>query len=297
MGLSVSTYINTDDTSARHQGINSYCTHIGNEWFAWFETTPHKNRINFLELLRGQRSDYVLSTEALIYMAEHKLPQSLWLPVSLSLNRIFKDKQEWLSYLQENGIVKESHIKTATEGALLGALFASGLSPSLGIVSDGAGQFRLLEHGLCWIHAERLINKLIPFTEAQRLAVEIVQDQIWQLYQDDQAYKNLTPEQQKQEKMALEATFDLIFTSSTVFDPLNQVLGRLWRRKAELLKVLDKPDLPLHNNASEQDIREFVKKRKISGSTRSAGRCRDTFASLKKTVTKVGGFILELPDR
>ena len=62
VGLSVSSYINTDDTSARHQGVNSYCTHIGNEWFAWFETTPHKNRINFLELLRGERRDYVLGS-------------------------------------------------------------------------------------------------------------------------------------------------------------------------------------------------------------------------------------------
>jgi hypothetical protein len=50
VGLEVSSYINTDDTSARHQGVNCYCTHIGNEWFAWFETTSRKNRINFLEL-------------------------------------------------------------------------------------------------------------------------------------------------------------------------------------------------------------------------------------------------------
>ena len=64
VGLTVSSYINTDDTGARHQGVNSYCTHIGNDWFAWFETTPQKNRINFLELLRGQRTDYVLSSEA-----------------------------------------------------------------------------------------------------------------------------------------------------------------------------------------------------------------------------------------
>ncbi len=64
VGLSVSSYINTDDTSARHQGVNSYCTHIGNEWFAWFETTSRLNRINFLELLRGERTDYVLSSEA-----------------------------------------------------------------------------------------------------------------------------------------------------------------------------------------------------------------------------------------
>ena len=59
-------------------------------------------------------------------------------------------------------------------------------------------------------------------------------------------------------------------------------------KRHELLRVLDKPYLPLHNNLSERDIRDYVKKRKISGSTRSeAGRrCRDTFASLKKTCLK-----------
>ncbi len=173
---------------------------------------------------------------------------------------------------------------------MLGAIFASGISSSLGIVSDGAGQFRVLEHGLCWVHAERLINKLIPLTEAQRLEVETVQDLLWQLYQDLKAYKNLTAQQQKQQKASLETSFDQIFTQTTAFDPLNEVLKRLWRRKSELLKVLDRPDLPIHNNASEQDIREFVTKRKISGSTRSneGRRCRDTFASLKKTCRKLG---------
>ena len=84
IGLSVSSYINTDDTGARHQGINSYCTQIGNEWFAWFETTPKKNRINFLELLRGDKTEYILSNEALNYMKQQKLPQNQWLKLSLS---------------------------------------------------------------------------------------------------------------------------------------------------------------------------------------------------------------------
>ena len=53
--------------------------------------------------------------------------------------------------------------------------------------------------------------------------------------------------------------------------------------------MLDHPEIPLHNNLSERDIREYVKRRKISGSTRSTdGReCRDTFASLKKTCKKL----------
>ena len=60
--------------------------------------------------------------------------------------------------------------------------------------------------------------------------------------------------------------------------------------KADLLRVLERPEIPLHTNAVESDIREFVKRRKISGGTRSdAGRrCRDTFASLKKTCRKLG---------
>jgi hypothetical protein len=110
------------------------------------------------------------------------------------------------------------------------------------------------------------------------------------LYQDLKGYKNSTTEQQREQKARLETRFDEIFSQSTCFEALEQVLERLKRRKAELLKVLEKPSLPLHNNASEQDIREFVKKRKISGSTRSeeGRRCRDTFASLKKTCRKLG---------
>src|SRR5438876_31191 len=60
--------------------------------------------------------------------------------------------------------------------------------------------------------------------------------------------------------------------------------------KVELLLLLERPDLPLHNNLSEGDIREYVKRRKISGGTRSddGRRGRDTFASLKKTCRKLG---------
>jgi hypothetical protein len=56
------------------------------------------------------------------------------------------------------------------------------------------------------------------------------------------------------------------------------------------LLVLERPEIPLHTNGSERDIRDYVKKRKVSGGTRSeVGRqCRDTFISLKKTCRKLG---------
>src|SRR4029079_8709413 len=76
----------------------------------------------------------------------------------------------------------------------------------------------------------------------------------------------------------------------TGYPSIDGVLKEMRSQKADLLRVLERPEVPLHNNAMESDIREFVKRRKISGGTRSeAGRrCRDTFASLKKTCRKLG---------
>ncbi|MCP4336250.1 MAG: hypothetical protein GY679_00145, partial [Mycoplasma sp.] len=60
-GLGVSGYVNTDDTGARHNGKNGCCTHIGNEFFAWFESTGSKSRINFLELLSAGNISYIIN--------------------------------------------------------------------------------------------------------------------------------------------------------------------------------------------------------------------------------------------
>jgi len=71
---------------------------------------------------------------------------------------------------------------------------------------------------------------------------------------------------------------------------LDLALKRIHKNKPELLLVLERPDVPLHNNLSENDIREYVKRRKVSGSTRNdlGRRSRDTFTSLKKTCRKLG---------
>lgn len=86
------------------------------------------------------------------------------------------------------------------------------------------------------------------------------------------------------DKIRLDTRSDEIFTQSTASATLNLALKRIYNNKSELLLVLEHPDIPLHNNGAENAIREHVKKRKISGGTRSetGRRCRDTFTSLKK---------------
>lgn len=287
--LEISSYINVDDTGARHDGKNGVCTHIGNDLFAWFESTESKSRINFLSLLRAGQEDYHLIPEALEYMRIQKLPNTPLLLLEKDENKIFLNKEEWENHLQGLGITQKRHIQIATEGALLGSVLEHGFNPDMVIMSDDAGQFAitLLLHALCWIHAERTIRKIVPFNDDQRSALETIRDKIWELYADLKLYKeNPTLEM----KIELENRFDEIFQEKTCFITLNLALKRLYHNKSELLLVLDRPDIPLHNNGSETDIREYVKRRKISGSTRSSpGRkCRDTFTSLKKTCRKLG---------
>ena len=50
---------------------------------------------------------------------------------------------------------------------------------------------------------------------------------------------------------------------------LDRLLARLHGNKAELLMVLERLEIPLHTNGSENDIRCHVTRRKISAETRS----------------------------
>ena len=295
-GLAASTYVHVDDTGARHRGQNGYAAHIGNEHFAFFASTASKSRINFLELLRTPYTDYHLNQAAWDYLREHKLPQTPLDPLRVG-PRHFDDHAAWLAQLEALNITDVRHRRIATEGALIASLHHHALHQELVIVSDDAGQFDVLRHALCWIHAERNIQSILPLNELHVAALHSTREALWRLYHQLKAYK-LKPNPKT--KRAIKTRFDTLCKTKTDFQTLNQALKRLHKNKAELLLVLERPDIPLHNNLSERDIREYVIKRKISGSTRSEDgrRARDTFASLKKTCQKLGiGFWDYLLDR
>jgi len=285
-GLIVSSYIGTDDTGARHQGHNGYCTVIGNDLFTYFESTDSKSRLNFLHILQGDQRDYVINEIALAYWERQKMPAAVLAQLTQGPQQ-FAGEQAWQARLGELGITSERHVRTATEGALLGGLVARGVSPDLGVLSDGAQQFVIFVHAACWVHADRPFDKLIPHNEEHRAAIENVRTPLWDLYQDLKAYCEKPNETQKP---VLETRFDDLVQQRTGYPSIDGVLKEMRDHKPDLLRVLDRPEIPLHNNAMESDIREFVKRRKISGGTRNdAGRrCRDTFASLKKTCRKLG---------
>lgn len=290
-GLANSAWITVDDTGARHKAVNGVCTQIGNDRFTWFATTGSKSRLNFLELLRTGHSDYVINDEALAYMRSRSLVGPLIQRLAEHDDKHFADLAAWQAHLERLGIttrrVKLDPPHIATEGALWGSIKAHGLLADTVIVSDDAGQFNVGRHALCWVHAERLVHELDAFTDHHRAAQQRLRRLIWRFYSDLKAYRRApTP----QRKATLSNRFDRIFRCRTGFRALDKLLKRLHANKAELLMVLERPDVPLHTNGSENDIRCQVTKRKISGGTRSdLGRdCRDAFLSLMKTAAKLG---------
>jgi len=182
-GLAVSGYVGVDDTGARHQGHNGYCTAIGNDLFVSFESTDSKSRLNFLEVLRRPHTDYVINDVAVGYWEQQHLATGL-IDQLCQEPQQFADTPTWQARLLELQITGERQVRTATEGALLGSLIAHGVSAELVILSDGAPQFDVLVHASCWVHAERPLVRMVPYNEANRVAIERVRQEIWELYRD-----------------------------------------------------------------------------------------------------------------
>ncbi len=178
------------------------------------------------------------------------------------------------------------------------SLMSRGLYRDLTLISDDAAQFKVLGllGALCWIHCERHVARLIALFDSERAALDRARDAIWKYYQRLKKFRD-SPTPHRRER--LEKQFDRLFQQKTGWEELDEALRKMHVRKEPLLLVLDHPEIPLHNNLSENDIRQYVKKRKISAGTRSdlGRRCRDTFLSLKTTCRKLGyrfwGYLLD----
>jgi hypothetical protein len=206
-GLQSASWITVDDTGARHKASNGFCTQIGNDTFAWFGTTKSKSRLNFLDLLRAEYTDYVVNDAALSYMRGRALAGPIIARLAEHPDKQFADPQAWQTHLERLGITaltvtpepadrfaghrfasRPDPVQIATEGALWGSIQSHDFLRDTVIVSDDAGQFAVGLHALCWIHAERLVHKLDTFTDHQRAAQQQVRSLIWQFYADLKDY-------------------------------------------------------------------------------------------------------------
>ncbi len=264
-----------------------------------FRTGRSKSRLNFLSLLRAGCEDYVINDAALDYMRYRKVAPDVITRLAAHPKTAFASQMAWYDHLVRLrlDVFDRTLVREFSEAALWGAVRHHGMMGNTVVVSDDAGQFRIPNHALCWVHAERLLQKLMPKTPEQTRKVDKVRDQVWGLYRDLRLWKQ---KPSVTDGPTFAQRFDEIFGQRTRYKELGQLLTRLHRRKGELLKVLERPEIPLHTNASENDLRACVTKRRISDGTMSAdGRqpCNVMFG-LMKTCRKLGiSFFTYLGDR
>jgi Transposase IS66 family len=289
-GLRASGFVSVDDTGARHAGKAGYTTQFGSLRFTAFRTGPSKSRLAFLRNLLGGTARYAINAAAAAYMRAANLAHGVIDALTGADVREFASEAEWMDHLAALGVtelrVAPDPVRVASEGALWGAIAAEDRLGSAVILSDDAGQFHVGDHALCWVHAERLVYKLVPANDRQRNAVEVARRMIWWFYRQLKTFK-LAPSPERAAELS--ARFDRIFKRRTGYATLDKLLKRLHANKNELLRVLERPELPLNTNASENDIRAVVTKRKVSGGTVSErGRlARDVMLGLAKTCAKL----------
>jgi hypothetical protein len=294
-GCRNSSYIQADDTGARHRGKNGYCTYIGNEHFAFYKSNDKKNRYNFLNCFKDALPETIglqLDKEAFHYLKWNKLSPIKLINILSDIEtdpHYFLTEADLKKYLTRLGIHSEHELQLCCEAGLFSSLKRFLFTKEIFLMTDEAGQFRLpkIKHTLCWLHIERKFKQLLPHTEEQATIIANKREKLWLLYKALKTYQ-LNPIAE-QKTLLRQQFFDLCSPVENE-KSLNEVLSRIKRCEKELLITLNYPFLPLHNNTSENDIREMVRRRKVSGGTRhDLGReCRDTFISLKRTCKKVG---------
>lgn len=123
---------------------------------------------------------------------------------------------------------------------------------------------------VCWVHEIRHYKKLFAyFTQQQQLRRDILLQ--WSgFYHMAKHYGDDPPRTATKEARAkLVALFDQITTQGTGYKPLDKQLMLTRKKRDRLLMFLNHPGIPIHNNQCEQDLREYVIQRKISGPTKS----------------------------
>jgi hypothetical protein len=130
-----------------------------------------------------------------------------------------------------------------------------------------------------------------------RQQLEDFRKRYWEYYDQLLAYRDKPT---GKERKRLESQFDILFVTETGYHNLDQRIAKTRTKKTSLLLVLQHPELPLHNNASELAVRQRVRKRDVSfGPCTQLGlQAWDTFMTLADTARKLGiSFYAYIHDR
>lgn len=284
-GLQEAPHVGADDTGEKHEHKSGYCTYIGGQYFAYYKTSFSKSRENFLCILLQGKEGYHINEAMIWHLFQSGIEDDVLNLFEEYKGKSYQSKKGMHRLLNEMGLKAKKLRQQCIEAALVGFIQSTILKPGQVLISDRAGQFALFDHAACWVHMERPLRKIICTSNRVEQELKEVRDAIWQLYRE---LKEASLNQVGKE--SVHKLYDALIAMKTSSPEINAVIDNFSTYREEMLKALDHPGLPLHNNDSERDIRGVAKRRNISGSTKSAlGRkFRDGLQSLKQTCFRIG---------
>ena len=284
-GLQEASYIGVDDTGEKHQHKNGYCTYIGGQYFAYYKTSYSKSRENFLRILLQGKEGYHINESMIWHLFQIGVEDDILNLFENYIGKTYQTKKGMNRLLNELGLKGKKLSQQCIEAALVGFIQATILKPGQVMISDRAGQFALFNHAGCWVHMERPLRKIICTSAEVEKELADVRQAIWTLY-----HKVNEASLCQIGKEAVHELYKKLVAMKTSSPAINGVIATFNTYREEMLKALDHPGLPLHNNDSERDIRSVAKRRNISGSTKSdlGRKFRDGLQSLKQTCFRLG---------
>ena len=301
-GLRSSPWQQSDHTETRVNGQRQHCQVVCNPVYTSYHTRPRADRLTALDVLRqGRKRIFLLNEEAFGYLENVVLSNA-----AREVLPKWQSEKVW----EETAFVKRldqalPNLNIQQRTAILGAAAVAAYHAEKGVpivdtlVCDDASVFHWLTRAtmLCWVHDGRAYKKLEPVIALHRQQLQDFRKRYWDYYDQLLAYRvKPTAKEQRQ----LESRFDALFATETGYHDLDQRIAKTRAKKISLLLVLQHPELPLHNNASELAVRQRVRKRDVSFGPRTqlGLQAWDTFMTLADTARKLGiSFYTYIRDR
>jgi len=290
--LASTSYQQTDDTSARVAGKFWHTHIVCNPYYTAFFTRPRKDRLTVLEILQNTSDPRFRLGEKTLQLlrAEFDIPRK-WRLALEQLGEVELDKASLAALLDDWFGVGNQQLRIAIEHASATIYYQQQTTVPVvkTLVCDDAKQFKsITDHlALCWIHAGRHYEKLSPVVSRHAELLDAFQERYWDYYAALQRYRD-GPTATEADQLRLE--FDELFSTRTGYAALDDRIAKTAAKKHELLTVIDHPEVPLHNNASELGARVSARRRDVSLHSRSIRgvRAMDTFTTLIQTCKKLG---------
>jgi FtsZ-binding cell division protein ZapB len=291
-GLRSSPWQHIDETGTRVNGVNQHCHVLCNPFYTVYLTTEKKDRLTVIDVLNNlSPRAYLLQAQTYDWLRQANVSASVLERLRrLPQDKVFDD-QQYNRLLDEHlAEVNAQHRRRILEAAAITAYHVQQELPVVQLlIGDDAPQFKRItdQLALCWVHDARYYKKLSPAVAHHRHLLDQFRDRYWAFYDQLLAYRKApAPEQVPR----LEAEFDTLFSTLTGYTGLDRRIAMTRDKRSSLLMVLRHPEIPLHNNPAEIEMRRRVRKRDVSFGPRTEDgkRAWDTFATLLATTKKLG---------